>query len=71
MDYNNDLYKILRKISESCEYHHCYNCPFEIEDMCCIEDLFYDLTIYSPVNYEDVYIKWFNKWEAKYNELYQ
>lgn len=71
MDYRNELYEILRNLSENCKNHHCYNCPFKMEDICSIEDLFYDLTIYSPIAYEETYIKWFNKWEVKYNELYK
>lgn len=70
MEYRNKFYRMLVQMGNYCKHHNCSNCPFKMEDICSIEDLFYDFTIYSPCDYVDVYIKWFNKWEAKYNELY-
>lgn len=71
MDYKNKLYKILHNMSDCCEYCSCNSCIFYMKDKCCIQDLFKDLATHSPTVYEDVYIIWFNRWEAKYNELYK
>ena len=70
MDYKNKFYEILKRMSDNCINCDCDSCIFDIYDKCCIEDLFTELSYVSPLEYEEIYIKWYQKWEVKYNELY-
>ena len=58
-------------MSVYCDSCECDSCIFYMEDKCCIKDLFIRLARYTPVGYENVYINWYDYWEAKYNELHK
>lgn len=70
MDYRNKFYGILRKMGNSCSNCDCVDRIFYMGDVCCIKDLFNELSYSSPFEYEEIYIKWYHKWEDTYNELY-
>lgn len=71
MDYRNKFYEMLRKMGNPCSNCDCVDCIFYMGDVCCIKNLFIELSHVLPFEYEEIYIKWYQKWEATYNELYK